>query len=114
MYKTVHGGGIYSLAEIGMGIAMNSTLKKEQETVAIEIKINYLKPVQATKLICDSKIIQLGKNIAVLESEIKDESLLVAKAMGTFSIFKSKENSWLSGKNQLEKIISLHNISYQT
>lgn len=101
MYKTVHGGVIYSLAEIGMGVAMNSVLKKEQETVAIEIKINYLKAAQASMLICDAKIIQKGKNIAVLEAEIKEDEILIAKAMGTYSIIKLNED-------QLREKMKLH------
>jgi acyl-CoA thioesterase len=87
-HKTVHGGVIYSLADISMGVSVYSTLKKEQDTATIEIKINYLKPTQAETLMCNAKIIQKGKNIAVLEAEIKNNDTLVAKAIGTFSIFK--------------------------
>ena len=90
-HKTVHGGVIYSLADISMGVAVYSTVKKEQDAATIEIKINYLKPTQAEILICEARIIQKGKNIAVLEAEIKAEDILIAKAQGTFSIFKSKE-----------------------
>lgn len=61
-------------------------MRKDQEAATIEIKINYLKPVQAETLICDAKIIQKGKNIAVLEAEIKANEILVAKAIGTSSI----------------------------
>ncbi|KAF0156507.1 MAG: paaI [Syntrophaceae bacterium] len=92
-HKTVHGGVIYSLADIGMGVAVYSTLKKDQEAATIEIKINYLKPAQVTTLVCDAKIIQKGKKIAVLEAEIKYDDILVAKALGTFSIFKTKDES---------------------
>ncbi len=92
-HKTVHGGVIYSLADIGMGVSVYSVLKKDQEAATIEIKINYLKPAQAETLICTAKIIQIGKNIAVLEAEIKHDDILVAKALGTFSIFKTKDES---------------------
>jgi len=91
VHKNVHGGVIYSMADISMGVAVYSTLKKDQEAATIEIKINYLKPAMATTLLCDAKIIQKGKNIAVLEAEIKSGENLVAKAMGTFSIFKTKD-----------------------
>ncbi len=91
-HKVVHGGVIYSMADISMGVAVYSTLKKDEETATIEIKINYLKPAKTNILICEAKVIQKGKNIAVLESEIKAHDFLVAKAIGTFTIFKNKSN----------------------
>ena len=75
-----------------MGVAVYSTLKNDQDAATVEIKINYLKPTQAEILICDAKIIQKGKNIAVLEAEIKNNNdTLVAKSIGTFSIFRGTE-----------------------
>jgi acyl-CoA thioesterase len=92
-HKFVHGGVIYSMADISMGVAVYSAIKKDEETATIEIKINYLKPAKTSILICDAKVIQKGKNIAVLEAEIKAEDILIAKAQGTFSIFRSKNDS---------------------
>jgi acyl-CoA thioesterase len=90
-HKAVHGGVIYSMGDVGMGVALYSTLKKDEKAATIEIKINYLKPAYTKLLICDAKVIQKGKNIAVLEAEIKYDDVLVAKALGTFSIFKTKD-----------------------
>lgn len=92
-HKTVHGGVIYSMADISMGVAVYSTLKKDEETSTIEIKINYLKPANTKILVCEAKVIQKGKNIAVLEAEVESNDNLIAKAMGTFSIFKAKDNT---------------------
>ncbi|PKN85740.1 MAG: hypothetical protein CVU51_08315 [Deltaproteobacteria bacterium HGW-Deltaproteobacteria-1] len=89
--KIVHGGIIYSMADISMGVAVYSTLKKDEETATIEIKINYLKPANKKVLICDAKIIQRGKQIAVIEAEIKSDNIMIAKAIGTFSIIKPRE-----------------------
>jgi acyl-CoA thioesterase len=75
-----------------MGVTTYSTLKTGEEAATIEIKINYLKPAYTKLLICDAKIIQKGKSIAVLEAEIKYDDVLVAKALGTFSIFKAKDD----------------------
>ena len=90
-HKFVHGGVIYSMADISMGVAVYSTLKKDEETATIENKINYLKPADMKILICDARVIQKGKNIAVLAAEIKCDDNLVAIAQGTFSIYKSKK-----------------------
>lgn len=80
------------MADVAMGSALYSTFKKDELAATIEIKINYLKPAQAQTLNCEAKIIQKSKNIAVLEAEIKYNDTLVAKALGTFSIFKAKDD----------------------
>lgn len=90
-HKVVHGGVIYSMADISMGVTVYSSLKKDEEASTIEIKINYLRPANAKILFCDAKMIQKGKNIAVLEAEVrKADNTLIAKAQGTFSIFKNE------------------------
>lgn len=89
-HNIVHGGVIYSMADISMGLAVYFTLEEEEETATIEIKINYLKQAKSKNLLCEARIIQKGKNIAVLEAEIKENSYMIAKAQGTFSISKGK------------------------
>jgi acyl-CoA thioesterase len=86
--KVVHGGVVYSMADTSMGAALYIGLKDDEICATIEIKINYLKAVKAGTLICDTKVLHKGKNFAVLESEVKNNDILVAKAIGTFSIFK--------------------------
>ena len=100
VHQTVHGGVIYSLADVCMGVTTYSTLKTGEEAATIEIKINYLKPAYTKLLICDAKVVQKGKNIAVLEAEIKYDNVLVAKALGTFSIFKVGAGSSRPDKNE--------------
>lgn len=86
-HGVVHGGVIYSLADISMGVAVYSTLKKGEETSTVEIKINYLKPAKTSLLTCEAKILKKGKNIAVMEAEIRSgEKTLIAKALGTFML----------------------------
>jgi len=92
-HKAVHGGVIYTMVDVAMGSALYSTFKKDELAATIEIKINYLKPAYTKLLICDAKVVQKGKSIAVLEAEIKYDDTLVAKALGTFSIFKAKDDS---------------------
>jgi acyl-CoA thioesterase len=88
-YDTVHGGVVYSLADTGMGGALSTCLEKDERCSTIEIKINYLKSVGSGRLTCDTKVIHQGKNIAFLESVVKDhQGKPVATATGTFNIFK--------------------------
>ena len=54
----------------------------------IEIKITYFKAVRDGVLECRTVLVNKGKNIASLESEIMNHEQLVAKAYGSYSIFK--------------------------
>ena len=89
-HKVLHGGVIYSMADTGMGGALYSLLDEDELCATLEIKISYFKPVKVGTLICDTKVIHKGRNFSVLESEVKNNEILVSKANGTFSIFKIK------------------------
>ena len=89
-HNVVHGGVLYSMADTGMGGALYSLLEKDELCATVEIKISYFKPVREGTVICDTKVIHKGKTIGVLESEIINGEKLVAKANGTYSIFKVK------------------------
>ena len=93
-HKVVHGGVLYSMADTGMGAAAYTTLVAKNELCAtIEIKINYFKATRTGVLMCNTKIIHQGKKIVTMDSEIINDGQLVAKAIGTYSIFKAKDNS---------------------
>ena len=89
-HKVLHGGVMYIMADTGMGAALYSDLNKDEICATVEVKIAYFKSVTSGSLTCDTKIIHKGKRIATLESEIKNDGYLVAKAIGTYSIFKKK------------------------
>ncbi len=89
-HKVLHGAVLYSMADTGMGGAMYTLLEKDELCATVEVKINYFKAVRSGKLTCDTKVINKGKSIAVLESEMLNDGTLVAKALGTYSIFKAK------------------------
>jgi len=88
----VHGGAIYTLADSGMGAALYSLVNEDELFLTIEISICYFKAVSSGALTCESRFIHRGKRIAVMEAEIKNGEQLVAKAMGTFSIYKGKKD----------------------
>ena len=90
-HGVVHGGVLYSMADTGMGGAMYTVMEKEELCATIEIKITYFKAVRSGTLVCDTRIISRGKRVAALESEITSDGRLVAKASGTFSVFRAKE-----------------------
>ncbi|UCC60769.1 MAG: PaaI family thioesterase [Dehalococcoidia bacterium] len=89
-YKGLHGGVTYTMADAGMGFAVVSFLEEGERCATIETKIVYLKAVESGTITCDTQLIHKGKRVAMLESEIRQRGQLIAKAMGTWSIFKEK------------------------
>jgi acyl-CoA thioesterase len=91
-HKSVHGGVIYSLADVGMGVALYSRLNRpKQQCATIEIKMNYLRPALGDRLVCNARVLQQGKSFAVVEAEVADRETLVAKALGTFAVFPDRD-----------------------
>jgi len=90
-HRTLHGGATYTMSDSGMGATLYSVLDEDELCATIEIKIVYFKAVGSGTLTCDTKLIHRGKTIATLESEIRNGQDLVAKAMGTWSIFKDRK-----------------------
>ena len=89
-HRTLHGGVAYSMADTGMGGALYTRMEQDELCATIEIKIVYFRAVTSGTLTCDTSVIHRGKRIATLEADIRNDGNLVAKALGTFSIFKDK------------------------
>jgi acyl-CoA thioesterase len=89
-HKVLHGGVVYSLADTGMGAALYTDLDDYELCATVEIKIAYFAAVTSGTLTCETKVIHRSKRIAALESEIRNDGRLTAKAMGTFSVSKVK------------------------
>ena len=86
--KVLHGGVVYSLADTGMGAALHSDLAEDELCATVEIKIAYFVAVTSGTLTCETKVIHRSRRIAILESEVRNNGRLTAKAMGTFSVSK--------------------------
>lgn len=89
----VHGAVLYALADTGMGAAIYPLLSDGYLCATIEIKMNYFAPVFDGDIVCETKIINQGKSVANLESEIRCGDKLVAKANGNFAIFKPRNRT---------------------
>ncbi len=87
-HGVVHGGVVYSIVDTGMGGALYTRLKPNQLCATVEIKIHYFKAVSSGRLTCITRIVNMGKRIAVLESDVSCGDKLIAKALGTYSIFE--------------------------
>ncbi|MCC6610437.1 MAG: PaaI family thioesterase [Burkholderiales bacterium] len=86
-HRVLHGGVMFSVMDTNMGDALYTLLEKGESCATIEIKINYLKPVARGRLVCTTRVVQRGRRIAVIESDLRQGRTVVAKALGTFAIF---------------------------
>ncbi len=82
----MHGGVPYTLADTGMALAVLSGLSEGQRCATIEIKMTYLKAVINGEITCETRVINKGRRIVFLESDIRNGSGLVAQATGTFYV----------------------------
>lgn len=87
-HGVLHGAAAYAMADTGMGAALYPTLDDGQQCATIEIKISYLKPVSSGTLVCETAVVQRGRTVAFLESEVRTDDRTVAKATGSYSIFE--------------------------
>ena len=87
--KSVHGGVLYSLADSGMGCALYPMLDlaNGELCATIEIKMTYLKAARKGVLDCHTVVINKGKRVAMVESEVWNKGKLVAKATGSYAVF---------------------------
>jgi acyl-CoA thioesterase len=88
----MHGGALYTLADSGMGAALFSFVDEGEMFLTVETSVFYFKAVSSGTLTCESKVVHKGKRIAVTEAEIRNGEQTVAKAVGTFSIYKGKRD----------------------
>ena len=87
-HRVLHGGVVYSLADTGMGGALYTDLDEDESCATVQIDIFYFAPVTSGTLTCDTRLVHRSRKVAVLESEVHNDGRLVAKALGTYSVFK--------------------------
>lgn len=83
----MHGAVLFAMADTGMGAALYPTLDAGQICATIEIKINYFAAVRGGEVRCDTRLLNRGKRVANLQSDISCDGRLVAQANGNFAIF---------------------------
>ncbi len=87
VHGVVHGGILAALADTAAGMACYTMLPRGTRLATIEMKINYLEPVEKGTIVAEARVLRKGRTIAVAECDIRDtHGLLVAKALLTFAI----------------------------
>lgn len=81
----MHGGAIFTLVDIAMGLACSSAHGFEQRSVTLECKINYLRGVSEGEVLCVARVLHAGRRTLVVEADVTQGEKRVAKAQGTFA-----------------------------
>ena len=89
--KTVHGGAIASLADSAAAWATIGSAGLKAVPVTVEMKINFLAPVESGLLTAEARIVHKGLKISVSDVEVKDDKgRLVAKSLVTYYLRSSR------------------------
>ena len=81
---TVHGGVLCDIADAAMGIAYAATLDEGESFTTLELKINFLKPVRAGRLVATGRVVKDGHTVGLVECDVLDDKeRLVARASST-------------------------------
>ena len=86
-HGVVHGAVVFALADTGMGAALYPGLAPGLICATIDIGINYFKSITAGRLVCRTEVLNQGKQVAHLLSEIFVDERRVAAATGNYAIF---------------------------
>lgn len=84
----VHGGVMASIADAAVAAALATLIDPDREMMAtVEMKINYIAAVRGGDIVCEAKIIQKGRSVAVGEASVLNgDGRLLARAMATFIV----------------------------
>lgn len=79
----LHGGVTAFVIDTSMG---HLCKKVVGNCVTIEMKVQYLRPIQVGKIVCEAHFLKKGKKISFLEADVRDlEGNLLAQATATFA-----------------------------
>ena len=81
---SLHGGVIAAVMDISMGHLLNKTVGKG---ATIEMKIQYLRPLNQGRVTCEGRFIKKGRTLSFMESRLSDQAgKLAAVATATWKM----------------------------
>src|SRR5208282_3894620 len=83
VHNVVHGGVIGTLADTAGGMA------------TVEMKINFLEPIERGTVTADARVIRCGRNFSVVECDVRDTTgRLAGKALMTYAHDAASHPRW--------------------
>lgn len=91
-YGMVHGGAVAALIDTAFGIVVAGHLPAGSRTATHELSINYISFSRGPTLLCRARLLRVGRAVASVEGDVISEAggALVAKALGTFGVFRPR------------------------
>jgi acyl-CoA thioesterase len=87
VHGVVHGGVLAALADTAGGLATYMVVPPGTRLATVEMKINYLEPVDRGTIVAQARVLRRGRNFAVVDCDVLDSAgRLAAKALLTYSI----------------------------
>jgi acyl-CoA thioesterase len=91
IHGVVHGGILAAIADTAGAMAVYPMLPRATRLATIEMKINYLEPLDRGRISVEARVLRLGQNTAVVECEVRDpDGSLAAKALMTFAVMRRR------------------------
>jgi uncharacterized protein (TIGR00369 family) len=87
VHNVVHGGVIGTLADTAGGMATYLAVPPGTRVATVEMKINFLEPIERGTVTADARVIRCGRNFSVVDCDVRDSAgRLAGKALMTFAI----------------------------
>jgi len=89
IHRVVHGGVLAMLADTAGGFAAFLAAPPGARVATIEMKINFLEPVEHGEIKADARVLRQGRTTSVVDCDVTDQDgRLVSNALMTFSVRK--------------------------
>jgi uncharacterized protein (TIGR00369 family) len=87
IHRVVHGGVVAMLADTAGGFASFLAAPAGSHVTTIEMKINFLEPIEHGEIKADARVLRQGRTTSVVDCDVTDQDgRLVGKALMTFSV----------------------------
>jgi uncharacterized protein (TIGR00369 family) len=91
IHRVVHGGVVAMLADTAGGFASFLAAPEGSHVATIEMKINFLEPIEHGAIKADARVLRQGRTTSVVDCDVTDQDKrLVSKALMTFAIVPPK------------------------
>jgi uncharacterized protein (TIGR00369 family) len=85
-HGVVHGGVLAALADTAGGLATYMAVPRGTRVATVEMKINFLEPVEKGNVVADARVLRRGRHLTVVDCDLHDgDGHLLGKALMTFS-----------------------------
>tara|TARA_B100001971_G_C17822917_1_gene349832 strand:- start:22 stop:444 length:423 start_codon:yes stop_codon:yes gene_type:complete len=93
-FGVINGAVLFAMADIGMGVALMSALGRRNKMATISMSSNFLRPCHDGEIVATSTVIDQGRKVATVMTEIEDGNGVQCAVMtGTYYIASGGEKA---------------------